>query len=281
MILSRNQTLLTDAYTVPRLKGRYFLTGFVSGVDNHNESYHVLTLSDCTCSINVFCRDRSCINGKLQPQTMTAIEAVAYDSGKGPYMRLKYAEASSTNSITDLQQLPRCLLNEPEDLDELLMLVSLISNISLKRFCIDVFCLEEIGIKFIQCPASLKYHHNYRGGLIKHSLEVMKKALRSNKLNSLQKDIATVAGLFHDIGKTLTFTTDCTRTDLGWLVDHQELTLEICAPALKNLSSKEPKIANELRHIWTCASPNAKYGFKPKTHVANIIRQADGLSAFR
>lgn len=61
--------------------------------------------------------------------------------------------------------------------------------------------LEKNGIK--NDPASAKYHSNYVGGLIKHSLNVYNYASRVNKsLNiSLPSDHIIIASLLHDICK--------------------------------------------------------------------------------
>lgn len=75
-------------------------------------------------------------------------------------------------------------------------------------------------------------------------------------------------------------TADMQRTDIGTLVDHDDLTLEICAPALSKLSAIDATIANELRHAWTCSSHNARYGFKPKTIIAQKLQDYDCSSAY-
>ena len=69
-----------------------------------------------------------------------------------------------------------------------------------------------------------------------------------------------VAALLHDVGKTKTLTPDMTRTAIGRLVDHSQLTLELCAEPLRKLECRAPGIAYHLRHAWTCYSPGARFG---------------------
>ncbi|MEQ3657361.1 MAG: HDIG domain-containing metalloprotein [Glaciecola sp.] len=274
-----NQPLLSQSFDIPRLKGNYFLTGLSTRIDDKRQPYFVLQVSDCTSTVNLYCRDLSCINGDLQPQTMTSIEARACDVGKGPYIHLKYAESASIASLKSVVQLPLELSLKPEYLGELVELVHSIENRELYNFVHNVLFLGDTGIRFIQCPASLNYHHNYKGGLLEHSLEVCRSALAKSKPQGIKRDLAIVASLLHDIGKTQTFTSDGKRTDIGYLIDHQDLTLEICAPALGKLAKSYPNYANELRHAWTCASPGARYGFKAKTSLARRLRVSDRESA--
>jgi 3'-5' exoribonuclease len=274
-----NQPLLAQCYDISRLKGNYFLTGFSTRIDANKQPYFILQVSDCTGTVNLFCRDLTCIIGELQPQTMTSIEARACDVGKGPYMHLKYAECASNASLKSVVQLPEKLSVKPEYLSELVEFVLSIKTQELYDFVNNVLFMGDTGLRFIQCPASLNYHHNYTGGLLEHSIEVCRSAIAKGVLSGAKRDLAVIAGLLHDIGKTRTFTIDGKRTDIGYLIDHQDLTLEVCAPALKKLSLSHPNYANELRHAWTCASPGARYGFKAKTNLAKRLRSWDRESA--
>lgn len=68
--------------------------------------------------------------------------------------------------------------------------------------------LEDLG--FFEAPASSKFHLNYDGGLVEHSVNVCRAALRVREamielddtlLESLPKDSVIVASLLHDACK--------------------------------------------------------------------------------
>ena len=94
-----------------------------------------------------------------------------------------------------------------------------------------------------------------------------------------ERDIAIVAALIHDIGKTMTLSSSGKRTSLGTLVDHDELTLEICAKAFARLDKHEGQSALLLRHILTCANPGNRYGYQAITPIASKLQTADKESA--
>ena len=61
--------------------------------------------------------------------------------------------------------------------------------------------------------------------------------------------------------------------------DHSDLTVEICSQALSTLELNNSLFANMLRHIQTCASPGARYGYKSMTAAAEAVQLADRFNA--
>jgi 3'-5' exoribonuclease len=167
---------------------------------------------------------------------------------------------------------------EQFNLNSLLGLMQSIQSPALTKFLGNLFGDKEVMNAFLQLPASIRHHHNYVGGLMAHSIEAAEIA-RQLKYECVEdRDITVVATLLHDIGKTKSYTTNIKTTNLGKMVSHDHLTLEVCASALKILDQDWPDAANTLRHIWTCASPGSRYGFQPSTPLANIVKFADKFS---
>ncbi|MCI5797294.1 MAG: hydrolase [Firmicutes bacterium] len=61
---------------------------------------------------------------------------------------------------------------------------------------------------FITCPASTKFHSNYEGGLIEHSIKAYKRFVKNlekeygeNWKNTISEESAAIIGLLHDICK--------------------------------------------------------------------------------
>ena len=137
---------------------------------------------------------------------------------------------------------------------------------------------------FLKAPASKNYHHSYQGGLLVHSLEVAQAALEMAQRNEPDmareiQEIGFVAGLLHDIGKTFTHDSSGRPNSTARLCDHADLTLEACAFGLAYLDRVNKDAALALRHIWTCASPGARYGYAPALTLARYVRDADAQSA--
>jgi 3'-5' exoribonuclease len=180
-----------------------------------------------------------------------------------------------TQSFLTLLETP----NRGEDyLEQFDALRGSIRSPSLAKFLNILFSDPDIAIPFIEVPASINHHHAVKGGLLMHSVEAALVANQFKYKNSNERDIVIVATLLHDIGKIKSYTTHCRTSNLGKLVSHDQLTLEVCAGALKILDQDWPDGANTLRHIWTCATPASRYGFQASTPLASIVKFADKFS---
>jgi len=164
--------------------------------------------------------------------------------------------------------------------DDLLLLIQLVENLSssaLQCFVYDAFSDRGFAIRFCNLPASHQYHHSFSGGLLRHSLECASIVAQCPALSPIHKELGTIAGLFHDGGKVLTMRAD-NKNQLGYLVDHDSLTLSALHAALQRLDTAWPDAAIALRHIWTCRS-SKKWGFKSKMPMASVVQMADQISA--
>jgi 3'-5' exoribonuclease len=161
------------------------------------------------------------------------------------------------------------------------LLESILDSIQLpwlKQFVMEVLSEDAISFPFVACPASLRYHHKYPGGLLRHSIESTQIIERYEEFPAEKKELGMVAALFHDIGKVRTMTPEMKRTALGKAMDHDKLTLEVLAPYLGRLDATHPVEAAELRYIMTWRPGKQDYGI-PKTPLANAVLAADRISA--
>jgi 3'-5' exoribonuclease len=88
--------------------------------------------------------------------------------------------------------------------------------------------------------------------------------------------LGIVAALFHDAGKVITMQAN-KKTPVGYMVDHDALTLEALYYPLSRLDSCWPEAAIALKHIWTCRS-NRQWGFQAKMPLAHVVQMADRIS---
>ena len=144
----------------------------------------------------------------------------------------------------------------------------------LSHFVEAVLADDGISFAFVSAPASLNHHHNYPGGLLKHSLECLFMVEKHQQFLLQDYELGLVAALFHDIGKILTLTYEMNRTSLGRGLDHDKLTLEVLAPYLKQLDRDWPEGARQLRYLLTWKL-NQRI---PKFNMADLVACCDRLS---
>jgi len=177
-----------------------------------------------------------------------------------------------------LRLLPTILFRHPGHAAALETVIDSITHKTLREFALRTFLDRNFAKSFIQAPASLKYHHAYPGGLLAHSIECAQIIIAIPTLSNLQRDLAICAALFHDAGKTLVFTENMTRNNLGHLVDHDSLTLEVLYRPLHWLDQAWPDAGMALRHIWTCKNIR-RWGYSPRMAVAHLVQLADRVSS--
>jgi len=153
-----------------------------------------------------------------------------------------------------------------------------IEHDGLRHLLINTFGQEYLALPFIQVPASLRYHHNFQGGLLVHSLECATIIQELSIFSQQDREIGIAAALLHDLGKIKTIGINCSRPELGKAIDHEAITLELCASTLAQLDREHPQLGIDLRHILTCRSIK-RWGHEPKFPIAHALQPADRISS--
>ncbi|CDG51650.1 Metal dependent phosphohydrolase [Halomonas sp. A3H3] len=265
--------------------GTYRLTGRVVEFDSVKTPFLKLRLSDCVGDqVAMLNLNKTLIPERIGHLDFVTASGVKCLSGQFLLDEFRKATREEVNSLDTLQSLPRVYCPVPTVFDQLVTTVQSLQSEHLRAFLTRVLERKDRLEAFLNAPASVTYHHAYPGGLLEHSLDVANNAVAMLRLNEpaiprLMQETCFVAGLLHDIGKTYTYDSKG-KPNAAWkLCSHDAFTLEACAYGLAYLDKHAPDLAIMLRHIWTCASPGARYGQKAAITLARYIRDADGQSA--
>lgn len=161
-----------------------------------------------------------------------------------------------------------------------------IEDKELKLILETIFEDEEIFNKFIYAPAAKKHHHNYKGGLLIHTNEVIEicKSI-SSIYEDINRDLLLTGAILHDIGKIETYDYKSELIDIkkeGVMLDHLFIGGCIVKEKINRLNiSNDTKIA--LIHLILSHHGNVELGWgssvDPKTAEAIALHQADDMSA--
>lgn len=275
------QPHLNAVYGLSRFCGFYFIAGLNARLTRNQTPCWEVIIQDAFETVTIYSDAIEPIIKQLGPFSPVQVEC-ARRKRRGRYFFI----GDMINPVMEIPLqirhvglIPYSAASNGYDLPKLLDSVCSIAFKPLQQFVHSTIVQSKVMLPFVRNPASLRYHHNVSGGLLSHSLAVADLISRQFIQGTIEHDVAITAALLHDIGKTQTLTDNFGRTAIGGLAGHDALTLEVCAEALAKLSQAHPHVANQLRHAWTCGSPNARYGFTPQTRVARELQRADNLSA--
>ena len=169
--------------------------------------------------------------------------------------------------------------------NELLSYVKQIENKYLRQLTEFYFVKDEAFIKAFKGHSAAKsVHHSFAGGLLEHTLSIVKMCEYYAKAYPLlSKDLLYTAALFHDIGKTkeLSAFPENDYTDDGQLIGHIVMGVEMISDGVRAIDGFPPVIASELKHCVIAHHGELEYGSpkKPALPEAVALHFADATDA--
>jgi hypothetical protein len=165
------------------------------------------------------------------------------------------------------------------NLQELIETIDELSSPSLKAFLYNVFSDETITNQFITGKASAEHHHSEYGGLLRHSLEVVRFVKRCTEIPHHELEVGITAAILHDIVKTTEYYNR--GKSAPPMVNHNTRTLAMLDEPLKQLDESWNGGAGLLRICLEC--PLIKQDMRNrKIHmpaIADAVHFADQISA--
>lgn len=144
--------------------------------------------------------------------------------------------------------------------------------------------LDRYREEFLVCPAALRYHHPYLGGLLEHTWFVTRHALASLIIYpELNRDLVLAGAMLHDLGKVKELANPQApeRTVPGHLLGHVVLGWEMVRSEAQALNFSAPVLLVQLEHIILSHHGSMEFGspILPKTREALVVNFLDDLDA--
>ncbi|PKN52814.1 MAG: HD family phosphohydrolase [Deltaproteobacteria bacterium HGW-Deltaproteobacteria-13] len=218
---------------------------------------------------------------------------------KGDIISIEGRAASYKNSIQI--SIVKIKKNESEDIDpadylpaakgnvdamfnEILVYVANIQTKPLQDLLQSFFHDEKTAELFKRAPAAKGFHHIYLGGLLEHTLSVVRLLDKvSEHYPDLNKDMLITGGILHDIGKVYEFSYNSIieYSDEGRLIGHIVMGVEMINKKIAVIPDFPGQLALELRHIILSHHGEFEFGSpkRPKTLEALVVHYIDDLDA--
>lgn len=161
-----------------------------------------------------------------------------------------------------------------------------IENKYLKKLLNAFFDDKKFAEQFFNSPSAKLHHHNYMGGLLEHSIEVLQICkFTCNIFPELNKDLLYTGAILHDVGKIKTYTYDLVSIDFseeGRLLDHLFISCDMVKEKINEIEMPE-ELSNQLLHLILSHHGDVRNGWgspvNPQTPEAVALHHADNLDA--
>ncbi|MEO0262490.1 MAG: HD domain-containing protein [candidate division WOR-3 bacterium] len=192
----------------------------------------------------------------------------------------KLYEANEIEEI-DLREI---LPSSPRDINEmenmLEAIIITIENEYLRKLLDTVFNDPFIRKEFLRAPAAKKIHHAYIGGLIEHTLNVVRiLEVLIEVYPEIKRDILITGALLHDIGKikTYEYRTGIDLSDEGRLLDHIYLGIKIVDEKINKINNFPENLKLRILHMIASHHGEKSMGAiaEPMTEEALLLHFAD------
>lgn len=159
--------------------------------------------------------------------------------------------------------------------EELIGYVKKIDNDYLRQAVEYYFVNDEAFIKtFVGHSAAKTVHHGFAGGLLEHTLSVVKMCeYMVSAYPILNKDLLYAAAICHDIGKTKELSPFPTNdyTDDGQLLGHIVIGVEMISDAVRSIPGFPEQLVSELKHCIVAHHGELEYGSPKKPALAEAL----------
>ena len=181
--------------------------------------------------------------------------------------------------------LPVSTKDIPKMYEELVGYVKSIKNPYLNKLAAGYFVDDPAFAKAFQFHSAAKsVHHGFVGGLLEHTLSVVKMCdYFAGFYKEINRDLLLTAAMFHDIGKTkeLSVFPENDYTDDGQLLGHIIIGTEMVSDRIRQIPDFPEKLAVELKHCILAHHGELEYGSpkKPALLEAMALNLADNADA--
>ena len=158
---------------------------------------------------------------------------------------------------------------------ELMKYGAQVENPYLQKIIQYYFVENEAFIRRFQGHSAAKsVHHGFAGGLLEHTLSVVKLCeYFVGAYPILNRDLLYTAAMCHDIGKTeeLSSFPDNDYTDDGQLLGHIVIGVEMMEDAIRTIDGFPRRLASELKHCIIAHHGELEYGSPKKPALAEAL----------
>lgn len=239
------------------------------------KSYYSLILQDKTATLDAKVWELS--NGIENFDVMNYIHVDGQvTSFQGSLqLNIKRIRKSQEGEYDPTDFMPISSRNIDDMYKELLSYIDMIKEPHIRELVDSFFVNDKEFVKAFKYHSAAKsVHHGFIGGLLEHTLGVVKMChFMTEQYDILNRDLLFSAALFHDIGKMteLSAFPENDYTDDGQLLGHIFIGTEKVGERIRTIPGFPVKLSTELRHCILAHHGELEYGSPKKPALAEAL----------
>lgn len=201
--------------------------------------------------------------------------------------QLKVAQIRVPTDKETLDQgdfLPATKKNVDDMWDELEEIIEGVEHPFLSQLLVEFFGDEQFLEMFRRSVAARNIHHAYLGGLLEHTLQVVKLAVTCTEMYpELDRDLLVTTAILHDIGKVRELETvaEIIYSTEGYLIGHISLGMQMLEDKIRTIEGFPHELGLRCKHILISHHGELEWGSPvvPKMAEAIVLHYLDNLDA--
>lgn len=264
----------------------YFCKSKISALTKNGKPYESLTLQDKTGTVDAKIWDPNSL-GIDDFDSMDYIDIVAdvVMFGGGLQLNIKRVRRAGEGEYDPREYLPVSEKNIDEMYDELKKYIDSVKNTYMNKL-LNTMLVEDSELikKYKASSAAKTVHHGFIGGLLEHTLSVVKISdFVCGLYPVINRDLLLTSAMLHDIGKTVELSSFPINdyTDDGNLLGHIVLGSEMVGKVIDKIDGFPRQLAGEIKHCILSHHGELEYGSpkKPGLIEAVALSYIDNLDA--
>lgn len=248
--------------------------------------YLDLTIADRTGELSAKLWDyKEDIHGWIKPSMLIKVRGVISEYNGADQMKIERVRpVTDVDNIRIEDFVPSAPYDGTEMFSAIVDCVNSFQNPELKELVLAI--LDDKKEIMLYCPAAFKLHHAVRGGLLYHTLSIVRLAQRACDIYPfLDRDLLLSGAILHDVAKTEEFEINETGIVSSYTVDGTLIGHLVRGAMTVEQKARELSISSEismlLEHMLISHHGEPEFGaaVRPMFLEAEILSQLDLLDA--
>ena len=268
-----------------RISDVYLCKNKTQATAKNGKAYENVTLQDKTGTVDAKIWDPNSAGiGDFAAMNYVAVTGEVVLFQGSPQLNIRRARIAQEGEYEPGDYVPVSEKDRDEMFAELMQLLSKVSNPYLQQLIQKYFGEESFAKAFQVHSAAKTVHHSFVGGLLEHTLGVVRMCdYFADQYPYLKRDLLMTAAAFHDVGKLKEISDfpENDYTDNGQLLGHIMMGYELVGYGCRSIKGFPKKLAAELQHCILAHHGELEFGSpkKPAIPEALALYLADNTDA--